>query len=409
MAERKRRDYGSGSIYQRADGKWVGAAMAGWTERGTRRRITVVCATEAQAKSRLRKKLADIEAGAAVEVSDRRTVKSWADEWLPIIERELRPTSYTATASAVRRWIVPTIGHRRFSDLSPADVRSVADAMRKAGRSSSSQRRVHSDLLQLLKAAQAEGYPVAPRVLAVKAPEKAVSDRDAVPVPDALAMLAKAAEDPAGARWVAAFLQGLRQGEALGLTREAIDFERNAITISWQLQPLPYVVARDRSSGFRVPDGYEVRQVRGRWHLVRPKSRAGWRVVPMVPWMSSALSTWLADAPQAPLGLVWHHPKGDPPKRDDAAWYALQEASGVHHPTRTVMVDGKSVPAPYTIHEARHTTATLLLEAGVDPAVIAAILGHASIVTTRGYQHVRIGPARDALEKVAKRLGMGEG
>lgn len=401
---RARRDYGSGSIYQRADGKWVGAVMAGWTERGTRRRVTVVAATEAEAKRRLRHKVQAMEDGAAVDASGRRTVKQWADEWLPIVERKLRPNSLNADGSAVRKWIVPTIGHRRFADLSPRDVRAVADAQRKAGRSSSTQRRTHSVLMQLLLAAQAEGYPVPARVLAVKAPSKAANDRTDVPVDDAVRMLEKAAEDPAGARWVAAFLQGLRQGEALGLTRDAVDLDRGILELSWQLQPLPYNITRDRGSGFRVPDGYEARQVRGRWHLVRPKSDAGWRVIPLLPWMTSALEKWFEVMPDNPHGIIWYHPAGDPPKRDDAAWYALQDAAGVRHSTR---LDKDGQPAHYTIHEARHSTATLLLEAGVDPAVITAILGHSSFVSTRAYLHTRTDRLAEALGKVAERLAIG--
>jgi site-specific recombinase XerD len=58
----------------------------------------------------------------------------------------------------------------------------------------------------------------------------------------------------------------------------------------------------------------------------------------------------------------------------------------------------------YVPHEARHTTATLLLEAGVDHHVITAILGHSSIVTSRGYQHVRTQLASKALEQIAAQL-----
>lgn len=239
-----RRDYGSGSVYRRKDGRWVGAISAGWTERGTRRRVSVTAPTKAEAKRLLRKKIQALEEGVAAETSGRVTVKTWADQWLPMAERTLAPHSMTATRSAVRKWVVPTIGHRRFDQLSPADVRAVLDAQRRAGMSSSTQRRTHSVLTKMLKAAQAEGYPVAARVLATKAPEKAASDRTDVPVADAVRMLEKAAADPAGARWVAAFLQGLRQGEALGLTREAIDLDAGTLTISWQLQPLPYNVTR---------------------------------------------------------------------------------------------------------------------------------------------------------------------
>lgn len=419
----KRRDYGAGSVYQKhearhgcppldADGErpahkcaapWVGAYSQGWTERGTRRRVSVTADTEAEAKRRLRKKVQEIEAGATAEASTRKTVKAWADEWLPIVERDLRPSSMTATLSATRKWIVPTIGHKRLADLAPADVRAVMEAIRKAGWKSSTQRRAHSVLMQLLKDAQAEGYQIAPRVLAVKAPAKSVSDRTDIPVADAVKMLEVASTDPAGARWVAGFLQGMRQGEVLGLTREAVDLERGILILSWQLQPLPYNVTRDRSSGFRVPDGHEARQVRGRWHLVRPKSDAGWRVIPLLPWMTDALRAWFEIMPESPHGIVWHHPVGDPYKIDDAAFYALQEATGVRHATR---LNDDGTPAYFTAHEMRHTTATLLLEAGVDPAIITAIIGHSSIVTTRGYQHVNAAPLAAAMEKVAERLAL---
>ncbi|MGH9088798.1 MAG: tyrosine-type recombinase/integrase [Acidimicrobiales bacterium] len=391
-----RRDYGSGSIYQRGDGHWVGALSHGWTERGTRRRITVIADTQAEAKRRLRRRVRQLEEGEA-NVSARASVKTWATTWLSMAARAQRPASYNAARSAVRQWVVPTIGHRRLDALTPADVRAVGDAQRDAGLTSSTQRRTHSVLMQLLKAARAEGYAVPARVLEVKPPTASVSDRTNLPVGDAVAMLSAAAERPDGSRWVAAFLQGLRQAEALGLTWDAIDLERGLLTVSWQLQPLPYRVARDRASGFRVPDGYEARQVRGRLHLVRPKSRAGWRVIPLVPWMVSALTAWRTTAPAAPLGLVWYHAAGDPAKLDDAAWYALQRAAGVTHPS------GR----PYTIHEARHTTATLLMEAGIDQAVITAILGHSAIATSRGYMHVDAAPLAEAMSRVAARLSLG--
>jgi integrase len=115
--------------------------------------------------------------------------------------------------------------------------------------------------------------------------------------------------------------------------------------------------------------------------------------------MHSALTAWRELAPPSPHGLVWTTPDGGPIyyKVDDAEWYALQEAAGVQHP------NGRH----FTIHEARHTTATLLLEAGVAPEVIIAILGHSSILTSRSYMHVNQAPAREALEKVAERLQLG--
>lgn len=387
-----------GSVYQRAsDGRWIGAYVVGWTERGTVRRITVSADTRDAAKARLRQRIREIEDGANLSLNPRTTVKAWAEEWLPIAERTLRPNAYTASASALRKWIVPTIGHKRLDQLAPADVRLIDANQRAKGLKESSRKRTHSVAISLLKAARAEGHGVPLRVLEVPAPRTIEgSTRTEIPLDDATRLLRAAAEDPAGARWVAALLQGMRQGECLGLTRDQIDLERGVLILSWQLQPLPYRVKRDRTSGFRVPDSYESRQVRGRWHLVRPKSKAGWRVIPLVPWMSAALANWMEIMPESPHGLLWHYPVGDPPKRDDTAWYALQDRAGVSAP------DG----GHYTIHQARHTTATLLLEAKVDPAIITAIMGHSSIVSTRGYFHARTDMLLGALELVAERLAL---
>ena len=59
------------------------------------------------------------------------------------------------------------------------------------------------------------------------------------------------------------------------------------------------------------------------------------------------------------------------------------------------------------IHEARNTSATLLMAAHVPPPVIIAILGHSAYATSMGYMTADLGQARDALEGVAARLGIG--
>lgn len=399
MARKTRKDYGTGSIYQRADGRWIGAKDVGWTRSGKRRRVTVVASTEAQAKVRLRDRVKEIEGEGSAGLDPRVTVKTWADQWLPLVARTLAPHSYTATRSAAAVWIVPTIGRRRLSELTPADVRATSEAARTAGKSLGTQRRIHSVTITMLKAARDEGHAVPARVLEVKAPTAGVTDRAALSVPEATAVLIEAAKLPHGSRWAAALLQGMRQGECLGLTWEQVDLDRGVLVLSWQLQPLPYCIPRDRRSGFRVPDAYESRQVDGRLHLVRPKSRAGWRVIPLVPWMVSALREWREVAPDNPAGLVWTRPDGKPirSKDDDAEWYALQDAAKVKHPARE----------HYTVHEARHTTATLLLEADVAPEVITQIIGHSSWASTRTYLHVDTTRLVAALEKVAERLELG--
>lgn len=403
---KQRRDHGSGSIYQRkSDGLWIATIEAGWTPTGARRRLTVSAKTEGEVKRKRRDRLAEIERQGMPTQNARTTVKQWAEQWLDLAADRMRPGSYRSARSSINLWIVPTVGHKRFGDLTPGDVRAVARAQRDAGRTTSTALRTHSVLMSILKAAMLEGHPVHPRLLEVEAPAKSVHDRDAMTVEQALGILPWAGELHHGSRFLAALLQGMRQGECLGLTWPMVDLDAGIITVSWQLQPLPYRVKRDRSSGFRVPDGYEARQLKGALHLVRPKSKAGWRVLPIVPVMHEALTKWrevsahlIADNP---YGLVWPNLDGapTPSKVDDEEWYGLQQAADVRHPSGRL----------FTIHEARHTTATLLLEVGVDPAVIVALMGHSSILTTRGYQHVRTERAMEALGKVAERLRLVNG
>lgn len=402
--QRKRRQYRSGSVTQRKDGLWIGRFEAGTDRNGKRRRIQVSATTEARCKEKLEARKAEV---ARTGVPDKLTgkavtVEQWSKEWLALVVNEQRPKAYATTASAVKQWVVPTIGRKRLVALTPGDIRAVVDAQRKAGRANSTRVRTHSVMMSMLKAAMLEGHDVPQRVLLVKKPEINETDREAVALDHALLMLKAAVDDPTidASRWTAAFLNGLRQGERLGLTWDLVDFEADLIDISWQLQPLPYVDNADKSLGFRVPDGYVARPLWRSFHLVRPKSAKSRRVIPMVKWLRDALLAWREVAPHSEHGLVWPRPDGRPVSAADdrAEWAALQEAAGVAHPA------GR----PYVQHEARHTTATLLLELGVPRDVIEAILGQAKLV--EAYDHAnRLPAARRALERVAERLTLSEG
>lgn len=393
-----RRPHGTGSVYyDPARDRWVGAYEAGWTTRGTRRRRKIYAATEKAARAKLVKALRETQD--PTSTVGRMTVKRWAEEWLDITQRRLRPATWATNRSTVGKWIIPTIGHKRLDTLTPADVRAVTRAMLDADLAPASAHRAQAILEKMLRDARSEGHTVPERVLDVEGPGASENDRDAIPTDDALALLAAAVDTPDETRWVAAFLEGMRQAECLGLTWECVDLERGLIDVSWQLKALPYNVPRDRSSGFRVPDGYVARHLVGATHLVRPKTAKGRRVIPLVPWMVDALTLWRTQAPESPHGLVWPAADGGPrrPETDRAAWYALQEAAGVQHRS------GR----PYVLHEIRHTSATLLRMGGADDQTITAILGHASILSTNAYLHTDQERVRAASALLAERLGLG--
>lgn len=391
MTKEKRRQYGSGSVSQRkSDGRWVGAVMAGFTPEGKRRRVTVTALTEAECKRKLERLKGDIARnGIPASGSTRTNVKTWADRWLEITQATVRPKTWTSNRGAVRQHIVPVIGHRRLDQLTADDVRRVSDAVLEQY-SHATAVRARSVLMKLLKDAKREGHHVPDAPFLTEGLGKPTSDRDAIPSEDVQQILAAAATLPDWSRWIAGFLQGMRQAECLGLTWQCVDLEKLTVDVSWQLQALPYISGR--SGPLRVPKGYEYRQLDGALCLVRPKTSAGKRVIPLVPWLHGALVDWKARAPESPHGLVWPRDDGQPrrPDKDTEAWHELQEAA--------------HVARKYYGHEVRHTTATLLLEAGIADHVVVQILGHSSILTSRGYQHVSQTLARHALEQIADRL-----
>ena len=78
-------------------------------------------------------------------------------------------------------------------------------------------------------------------------------------------------------------------------------------------------------------------------------------------------------------------------ERDWARWREALDGAGVRRVRR---------------HDARHTTATLLREAGVDPRVIQDILGHTSAKMTAHYSHLGKGEGRAGIGKLGALLGI---
>ncbi|WP_029135286.1 tyrosine-type recombinase/integrase [Nakamurella lactea] len=402
------------AVYEDANGVWWAKIDAGYTKSGGRRRIK----RSVKPKGEKGKKAAEVEERKLLRAKNEGTltikstkVKAWADEWLERQASRVRPKTWLGYRTTVS-YIIPTIGHKDLDKLTPADVRAVAAKVKADGGNSTTARGHQTVTVKMLRDALAEGHKVPAPVFVVELPKIATNDRDAIPGDDGRALLATAAQLPDGSRWVAALLQGMRQGECLGLTWQCVDLARNTLDVSWQLQALPYAHGCDPKCGrkfggdcpqrfLQVPDGYEYRILYGAVCLVRPKSKSGKRIIPLVPWMAAALRGWKREAPASPHDLVWPDATGEPrdPDDDRAVWKALQDAAKVALP------EGRH----WHLHEARHTTATLLLEADVDPQTVIAIMGHASIVTSRGYQHVPQALARQALERVAERLGLPSG
>jgi integrase len=89
--------------------------------------------------------------------------------------------------------------------------------------------------------------------------------------------------------------------------------------------------------------------------------------------------------------LVFSRPDGHPidPRDDFTEWKALLGAAGVR--------DAR-------LHDGRHTSATLLLEQGVDIRVVMELLGHSDLRVTTRYAHVASPLAKEAARRIGSAL-----
>jgi integrase len=380
------REKGTGSIFQREqDGMWV-ARLELPSDGTKRRRKTIVRKNKADAIAALREAKKDLERAGDLATSSP-TLEQWMNQWLDrIAAPRLKPNTLVAYRGSVTRYIVPSIGNVRLDKLTPQHVRKMHDYARQ-GRSSTTALQAHRVLAKALTDAEREGRVTRNVATLVDAPAKAHAVRDALTADDARRLLLHASSNALdAAMWSVALLAGLRQGERLGLTRDAVDLDTGIITVSWQLQRLKWEhgcggtcgKARGGSCPDRtvnIPAGQEAHRIHGGlWHL-RPKSRAGWRQVPIAPLLHEVLTRYLDDHQPGDRGLIFTRPDGHPidPSDDTAAWDQSLRDAGL---------------PDVVLHSARHTTATLLHALGADEQTRMQILGHSSATVTAGYTHI---------------------
>lgn len=349
--DRERRLRGEGGLYQRADGKWVGTIDLGWRD-GKRIRKSVSSNNLKEAQRKFLKLKGEIESGTARSTKDS-TVADWLTYWLENIVSERNKESTLDTyESAIKKWLIPSLGKYRLSKLNEDHLRSMYATMKEQGVSDGSRRKIHMILRRSLVVAEREGRISRNPAAMIDPPSTKVTHRKPLKIDEARQILSQLEDDPLAARWIACLLQGMRQGECLGLRWEDLDFDGETISIRNAL-------FRSKANGFS---------------LITPKSASSIRVIPMLAPMKYALENT-----ERRGEYVFY---GEPVDRrvDWKNWKRLLVATGV---CEASMGKGE-MPE---LAAGRTTTATLLRDAGVDVTIIRDILGHSQVqVTQESYQ-----------------------
>lgn len=366
------RGKGEGSIFKDSRGYWTGVIELP-SSNGVRNRVKIRRKSKAVLITDMEKERARLKLNGNIPPTNE-TVEEYLHFWVhQVAIKEVRPNTWDGYMRAVKNHIVPEIGNIKMKNLNGTHVARVHEAILK--KKSSTGEPLSSTTALLAHRIMAKAFKVAVQrnrldrnpTSQVDAPRKAVAAQDAFDLDESLALFRYVMEDAgSGARWATSLLTGARRGEVIGLELDRVG---DHLDLSWQLQRLPVT---DTVGVPKVPADFEYRHVKGGLYLTRPKSRDGWRVIPLVDPLKGILERHIANSEPNAYGLLFA-PGGEPidPDQDTKNWVKVLEASGIN----------KKV----VLHGLRHTAVDLLFLAGVPEDLVSQIVGHSNRATTRAY------------------------
>lgn len=299
---------------------------------------------------------------------------------------------------AVYHHLIPGLGAHRLEKLEPEHLERFYQKMRANGSAAGTAHQAHRTVNTALNEAVRRRHLTTNPAFIAKAPRLEEEEVEPYSLEEVQRLLAEAAKVRNTARWVIALALGLRQGEALGLKWEDVDFEAGVILVRrGRLRPRYKHGCGNRCG--RKP-GYCPQKINIRRETKDTKTRAGKRPIGVPEELLKLLRRHkeqqereraLARDLWVEKGYVFTSPTGEPlnPNTDFHKWKDLLKAAKVR--------DGR-------LHAARHTAATVLLILGVPDAVVDRIMGWEpgkSARMRRRYQHLT-GPV---LQQTAAKVG----
>ena len=342
---------------------------------GKRQRVfKTVKGTKKQAQALMDKMKVELERGYYHDPSNMK-LADWMTQWLDYYVPNIAATTRTNYKRDIERHIIPDLGHVQLRHLKPMIIQSwVNDLTGKKGLSPKSVRNIYLNLQSALSKAAAlrmigynpcEGI-VLPKTQKYKAVIYTVKEMND------LLELARGTD-----MYVPVLLAtnlGLRRGEVLALRWQHIDFENAIVHI--------------RENTVITDKGPLTKE---------PKSAAGIRDITIGTQLLKELKQLYSNYLRNKLAM-------GPKFKDSGLVFSQANGAGYRPESLTQMWNRfleKNNLKKIRFHDLRHSCATAMLEAGVDPKTVQVRLGHSDIsMTLNVYTHCTPTMDRSAAQKL---------
>lgn len=323
------------------------------------------------------------------------TVDAWFNRWLKDVVGNLAPNTLRNYRERYKHNVQPFIGSMLLRDVKPMDCQMILNAM-ESDYAGSTIRQTYMTMGTFFKSAKDNGFIDRHPMDGVRytKPVRAVDDIHFLTVDEQKRFLEAAKGSHNYAQYALILETGLRTGEMIGLTWDAIDWEKRTLTVNKTL---------------------EFRYKQDEWRAGPPKTESSYRTIPLTDTAygilreiydtreyrneSNGLSTVLTFMDRKTgqkrklvmrdlVFINWR--TGMPAKNSsyDTHLYKLCDDAGIKR---------------FCMHALRHTYATRAIESGMQPKVLQKLLGHASITTTMNrYVHVTDDSMKEGVAQFAK-------
>ena len=309
---------------------------------------------------------------------ERIKVGEWLDVWEAEYLGDVKPFTVASYHTQIETHIKPALGAVKLQALTAPQIQKFYNSLQKGEKPLSAKtiKNVHGVFHKALQQAVEVGYIRFNPSDACKLPR--ITKKEIIPLDDK--QISAFLEAVKGHRYQAFYtvtlFTGLREGEALGLKWDCVDFQNGKILVNKQLQ-------REKKKGGQ--------------YVFAPLKNDKARTITPAPWVMQLLERHRDTQTEDRLRAAddW-----------EDSGLVFTDALGHHLAIHTVYKDFKKLAASIglpeaRIHDLRHTFAVASLRAGDDPKTLQDNLGHATVAFTLDtYGHVIAQMKKDSADRM---------